>query len=78
MGSAGRQVGMTLTLVDFFCGAGVSSQDAVAVPRVSVRLAANHWARAIASYAANFPAAEHFRGAIHDADVARFPSGELF
>ena len=40
---------MTLTLVDFFCGAGGSSQGAVAVPGVTARLAANHWpARAAA------------------------------
>jgi DNA (cytosine-5)-methyltransferase 1 len=38
---------MALTLVDFFCGAGGSSQGATAVPGVSARLAANHWARAI-------------------------------
>ena len=69
---------MTLTLVDFFCGAGGSSQGAAAVPGVRVRLAANHWQRAIDTHAANFPATEHYRGDLHDADVARFPAGELF
>lgn len=34
-----------LTLVDFFCGAGGSSQGAAAVPGVRVKLAANHWDR---------------------------------
>jgi DNA (cytosine-5)-methyltransferase 1 len=67
-----------LTLVDFFCGAGGSSQGAAAVPGVGIRLAANHWARAIESHAANFPGTEHFRGDLHDADVARFPGGDLF
>jgi DNA (cytosine-5)-methyltransferase 1 len=67
-----------LTLVDFFCGAGGSSQGAAAVPGVGIRLAANHWSRAIESHAANFPDTEHFRGDLHDADVARFPSGDLF
>jgi DNA (cytosine-5)-methyltransferase 1 len=69
---------MTLTLIDFFCGAGGSSQGAAAVPGVTVRLAANHWDRAIESHAANFPAAEHFQGDIHDADVARMPPASIF
>jgi DNA (cytosine-5)-methyltransferase 1 len=69
---------VSLTLIDFFCGAGGSSQGAAAVPGVTVRLAANHWDRAIASHAANFPAAEHFQGDIHDADVARMPAADLF
>lgn len=69
---------MTLTLVDFFCGAGGSSQGAAAVPGIGVRLAANHWERAIESHAQNFPDTEHFRGDLHDADVAKFPAGDLF
>lgn len=69
---------MTLTLIDFFCGAGGSSQGAVAVPGVSVALAANHWDRAIESHAANFSGTDHFQGDIHDADVARFPAAPLF
>lgn len=69
---------MSLTLIDFFCGAGGSSQGGASVPGVTVRLAANHWAKAIESHALNFPATEHFRGDLHDADVRRFPGGELF
>jgi DNA (cytosine-5)-methyltransferase 1 len=69
---------MTLTLADFFCGAGGSSQGAAAVPGVSAKLAANHWQRAIDSHAANFPHTDHYRGDIHAADVARFPSADLF
>jgi DNA (cytosine-5)-methyltransferase 1 len=69
---------VSLTLIDFFCGAGGSSQGATAVPGVTARLAANHWARAIESHALNFPATEHFQGDLHDADVRRFPAGELF
>lgn len=69
---------MSLTLIDFFCGAGGSSQGATAVPGVTARLAANHWARAIESHAVNFPDTEHFRGDLHDADVAGFPAGDLF
>jgi DNA (cytosine-5)-methyltransferase 1 len=69
---------MTLQVVDFFCGAGGSSQGAVAVPGVSVRLAANHWSRAIESHARNFPRTEHFRGDLHDAEVEKFPSADVF
>jgi DNA (cytosine-5)-methyltransferase 1 len=69
---------MSLELIDFFCGAGGSSQGAAAVPGVSVRLAANHWDRAIETHQANFPGAEHFQGDIHDADVARMPAAALF
>lgn len=69
---------MSLTLIDFFCGAGGSSQGACAVPGVTARLAANHWKRAIESHALNFPATEHFQGDLHDCDLEGFPSGDLF
>ncbi|HEY3957966.1 MAG TPA: DNA cytosine methyltransferase [Streptosporangiaceae bacterium] len=69
---------MTWTLIDFFCGAGGSSQGGAAVPGVTVRLAANHWDTAIASHTVNFPAAEHFQGDLHDADLDRFPAADLF
>jgi DNA (cytosine-5)-methyltransferase 1 len=69
---------MTLTLIDFFCGAGGSSQGAVAVPGVSVRLAANHWRRAVESHALNFPSTEHFCGDLHDAEVEKLPAGDIF
>jgi DNA (cytosine-5)-methyltransferase 1 len=69
---------MSLTVIDFFCGAGGSSQGAAAVPGVTIRLAANHWDRAIESHAANFPATDHYQGDIHDADVARMPAASLF
>ncbi|MER6361346.1 DNA cytosine methyltransferase [Kitasatospora sp. NPDC001527] len=67
-----------LTYIDFFCGAGGSSTGAAAVPGVVPVLAANHWDKAIASHAANFPAADHFLGDLHDTDVARFPAADLF
>jgi len=69
---------VTLTYIDFFCGAGGSSAGAKAVPGVEPVLAANHWDKAIASHALNFPAADHFLGDLHDADVARFPAADLF
>ncbi|GGV39564.1 DNA cytosine methyltransferase [Kitasatospora herbaricolor] len=69
---------MTLTYIDFFCGAGGSSTGAKAVPGVKPVLAANHWDKAIASHTANFPDADHFLGDLHDADVAKFPAGDIF
>src|SRR5258707_1170334 len=69
---------MTYKMPDFFCGAGGSSQGATAIPGVTASLAANHWAKAIESHAANFPDTEHFMGDLHDADVAKFPGADLF
>ena len=62
---------MSLELIDFFCGAGGLSQGAAAVPGVSVRLAANHWDRAIETHRVNFPAAEHYQE--HEAEMQRRP-----
>lgn len=67
-----------LTLMDWFCGAGGSSQGAALVPGVTVTRAANHWETAIASHAANFPAADHYRGDIRTAPVERWPVADLF
>lgn len=67
-----------LTLMDWFCGAGGSSQGAHAVPGVRVERAANHWERAIESHAANFPAVDHYRGDIREAPVERWPVTDLF
>ncbi|MEV7014074.1 DNA cytosine methyltransferase [Streptosporangium sp. NPDC051022] len=67
-----------LTLMDWFCGAGGSSQGAHAVPGVTVTRAANHWQRAIESHAANFPDADHYRGDIRTAPVERWPVCDLF
>lgn len=67
-----------LTLMDWFCGAGGSSQGAHAVPGVRVELAANHWAKAIESHARNFPQTDHYQGDIRDADITRWPAADLF
>jgi DNA (cytosine-5)-methyltransferase 1 len=67
-----------LTLMDWFCGAGGSSQGAHAVPGVRVERAANHWVRAIESHAANFPTVDHYRGDIREAPVERWPVTDLF
>ncbi|MGW4422610.1 DNA cytosine methyltransferase [Streptosporangium sp. NPDC004631] len=67
-----------LTLMDWFCGAGGSSQGADGVPGVTVTRAANHWERAIESHALNFPAADHYRGDIRTAPVEKWPVCDLF
>ncbi|WP_184889034.1 DNA cytosine methyltransferase [Sphaerisporangium siamense] len=64
--------------MDWFCGAGGSSQGAHAVPGVTVALAANHWAKAIESHAANFPETDHWKGDIREAPVHRWPVADIF
>ncbi|GAA3172807.1 DNA cytosine methyltransferase [Nonomuraea roseoviolacea] len=67
-----------LTLMDWFCGAGGSSQGAHAVPGVEVTRAANHWKRAIESHATNFPTVDHYLGDIREAPVERWPVCDIF
>ncbi|MFJ2676348.1 DNA cytosine methyltransferase [Streptomyces sp. NPDC087525] len=67
-----------LTVMDWFCGAGGSSQGAHAVPNVQVTRAANHWAKAIDSHEANFPEASHYRGDIRKAPVWDWPVTDIF
>ncbi|MFD6414009.1 DNA cytosine methyltransferase, partial [Nocardia asteroides] len=67
-----------LTVMDWFCGAGGSSQGADAVPGVRVQRAANHWERAIESHSANFPQADHYRGDIREAPVEKWPVTDIF
>ncbi|GGX49239.1 DNA cytosine methyltransferase [Streptomyces noursei] len=67
-----------LTVMDWFCGAGGSSQGAHAVPGVRVERAANHWKRAIESHAANFPTTDHYQGDIRKAPVWDWPVTDIF
>ena len=67
-----------LTVMDWFCGAGGSSQGAHAVPGVRVARAANHWLRAIESHAANFPTTDHYQGDIRKAPVWDWPVTDIF
>ncbi|MFE7106589.1 DNA cytosine methyltransferase [Streptomyces sp. NPDC057575] len=67
-----------LTVMDWFCGAGGSSQGAHSVPGVRVTRAANHWAKAIDSHEANFPEASHYRGDIRKAPVWNWPVTDIF
>ncbi|MCZ1006375.1 DNA cytosine methyltransferase [Streptomyces lydicus] len=67
-----------LSVMDWFCGAGGSSQGAHAVPGVRVERAANHWLRAIESHAANFPNTDHYQGDIRKAPVWDWPVADIF
>jgi len=67
-----------LTVMDWFCGAGGSSQGMHAVPGIRVERAANHWERAIQSHEANFPDASHYRGDIREAPVWAWPVTDIF
>ncbi|MET8404485.1 DNA cytosine methyltransferase [Streptomyces sp900116325] len=73
-----RNDGNALSVMDWFCGAGGSSQGAHAVPGVRVTRAANHWAKAIDSHEANFPEASHYRGDIRKAPVWNWPVTDIF
>ncbi|WP_431784373.1 DNA cytosine methyltransferase [Streptomyces chumphonensis] len=67
-----------LRLMDWFCGAGGSSQGAHAVPGVTVARAANHWDKAIESHSLNFPQTDHYKGDIREAPVENWPVSEIF
>lgn len=69
---------MSLTVMDWFCGAGGSSQGLHAIPGVTVSRAANHWARAIETHAQNFPDADHYQGDIRLAPVDTWPTCDIF
>ncbi|MFD7922578.1 DNA cytosine methyltransferase [Streptomyces sp. NPDC059740] len=73
-----QRTGGDLTVMDWFCGAGGSSQGAHAVPGLTVTRAANHWAKAIDSHEANFPEASHYRGDIRKAPVWAWPVTDIF
>lgn len=68
---------MSLTLADFFCGAGGSSTGALMVPGVTLRAAANHWDRAIETHAANHPDADHIHADISQYEPSLFPRTDL-
>lgn len=73
-----RHDGSDLTLMDWFCGAGGSSQGAHAVPNLRVARAANHWKQAIKSHQFNFPGVAHYRGDVRKANVWAWPVADLF
>ena len=66
-----------LTMTDLFCGAGGSSTGAVAVPGVSVRLAANHWDKAIETHNTNHPDVDHIQADISQTEPRYVPGTDL-
>lgn len=68
---------MTLTLTDFFCGAGGSSTGAIAVPGVDVKVAANHWKLAVDVHNANHQNALHIQADISQYDPRLVPRTDI-
>jgi DNA (cytosine-5)-methyltransferase 1 len=65
-----------LTFTDIFCGAGGSSTGLVAAG-YELKLAANHWARAIETHAANHRDADHLCADINNYDMRRLPTTDV-
>jgi DNA (cytosine-5)-methyltransferase 1 len=63
----------TITVTDLFCGAGGSTTGAVQAG-AEVRLAMNHWPRAIETHHTNYPGVEHVLADISQTDPRRYPS----
>jgi len=68
---------MSLTVTDLFAGAGGSSTGAVSVPGVTVRLAANHWQKAVDVHNANHPDADHLCADISQVNPRYVPTTDL-
>ncbi|MFC9941239.1 DNA cytosine methyltransferase [Nocardiopsis alba] len=68
---------MTVTISDFFCGAGGSSTGAAQVPGVSVAIAANHWKLAVDTHQANHPNALHDVADLSQVDPRRYPTTDI-
>jgi DNA (cytosine-5)-methyltransferase 1 len=64
------------TFTDIFCGAGGSSSGLVAAG-FELKLAANHWERAIQTHAANHPGAEHLCADLDHYDMRRLPGTDV-
>jgi DNA (cytosine-5)-methyltransferase 1 len=69
---------VTYTSYDEFAGWGGSSQGITAVPGMELVLAANHDDTAVDVHQLNFPRADHYRGDIAKADIAKFPRVDFF
>ena len=68
---------MTLTVSDFFCGAGGSSSGLIQVPGLNLRVAANHWSLAVEVHAANHTSADHVQADLSQYDPRYFPRSDL-
>src|SRR5690242_1296216 len=69
-------VRMSLTYTDIFCGAGGSSIG-LTEAGLELKLAANHWDRAIETHAANFRDAEHLCADVSNYDMRRLPRTDI-
>lgn len=67
---------MSVTFTDIFCGAGGSSTGLVNAG-LELKLAANHWERAIETHAANHRDAEHLCADMDHYDMRRLPSTDV-
>lgn len=67
---------MTLTACDFFCGMGGSSTGLVEAG-FEVKVAANHWGRAIETHSANHPDTEHLCADISQVDLRYLPTTDV-
>lgn len=67
---------MTVTVSDMFCGAGGSSTGAV-MAGAEVRLAMNHWARAIETHNMNHPLTDHALADISQANPCYYPRTDI-
>lgn len=65
-----------LTFTDIFCGAGGSSIG-LSAAGFELKLAANHWERAIETHAANFTDAEHLCADVNNYDMRRLPRTDI-
>lgn len=68
---------MTITVADFFCGAGGSSTGAVQVPGIEVVAAANHWQLAVDTHNTNHPDAAHICADLSQYDPRYFPASDI-
>lgn len=66
-----------LTMTDLFCGAGGSSTGATQVPGIEIRLAMNHWDRAIETHNTNHPNTDHLCADIQVTNPRYLPSTDV-
>lgn len=67
---------LDITVTDMFCGAGGSTTGATAAGAI-VKLAINHWARAIETHNTNYPNTKHALTDLHKASPRRFPHTDI-
>ena len=65
-----------LDCIDWFCGMGGSSSGLVEAG-IEIKVAANHWERAIETHAANHPDTDHLCADIQAIDLRRLPKTRL-